>query len=593
VTAGDRRPAPHAAARSLVVALLVLACGTPIDPITTVAPPSTRPPSTATPSGVPFAKSAYPTGGDAPCGQAAPPDPSHAAYTGNLKRITARDAATVVFELCAPDAAFLAKIASPAFSINDSGWLRSHITTGATGSQAIVDQINGTGPYLLEGWDHGSEISLARNGASWADPARNERVIVRWGGDPSTQVAELQDGTVDGIAAVTPTDVTTVTDDVGLTLKTRPGLNVFYLGFTNTFAPFDNEKVRLAIAIGIDRQHIVDTHFPAGSLLASSYTPCVVPHGCTGTTWYDYDPTLAKETLTAAGFPDGFDTTIHYEVTPRPSLPDPIGVATELKDELLANLGIRATLVAEPADTYRAAVDAGKVDGIHLLGQTATIPDVTAFLGQRFGPGASAESGPQPTDIGKAIAAGAATADPAKRDAAYAKANGAIRTHVPLIPIASTGSAAAFRADVDGAGASPLGLERFAGMTPGDRRQLVWLTGNEPPGLYCADETDPVSSLVCAQVMDTLYAFEPTGAGALPSLARTCDPNGDLTVWTCTLRSGVRFGDGSALDASDVVLSFAVQWDAEHPLHRGRTGTFATFGSSFGGFLNPPAGIGG
>jgi hypothetical protein len=34
----------------------------------------------------------------------------------------------------------------------------------------------------------------------------------------------------------------------------------------------------------------------------------------------------------------------------------------------------------------------------------------------------------------------------------------------------------------------------------------------------------------------------------------------------------------------------AVQWDADHPLHLGQDGDFATFRSLFGGFLDPPPG---
>jgi ABC-type transport system substrate-binding protein len=126
-------------------------------------------------------------------------------------------------------------------------------------------------------------------------------------------------------------------------------------------------------------------------------------------------------------------------------------------------------------------------------------------------------------------------------------------------------------------------------MVPGDRRQLVWLTSSEPAGLYCADEADPVSDLVCAQLSESLYGYDPTGAATVPSLARRCDPDKDLTVWTCTLRKGVTFHDGSTLDAGDVVQSFAVQWDAEHKLHAGRTGRFDHMAAWFGGFLNPPS----
>ena len=76
---------------------------------------------------------------------------------------------------------------------------------------------------------------------------------------------------------------------------------------------------------------------------------------------------------------------------------------------------------------------------------------------------------------------------------------------------------------------------------------------------------------------------------SIPSLAERCSPDAGLTVWTCTLRSNVLFADGSRFDANDVVVSFAVQWDADHPLHRGHDGSFETFASWFGGFLDPPA----
>jgi len=83
-------------------------------------------------------------------------------------------------------------------------------------------------------------------------------------------------------------------------------------------------------------------------------------------------------------------------------------------------------------------------------------------------------------------------------------------------------------------------------------------------------------------------AFEVGGIGLEPSLAESCDANEDLTVWTCKLRPGVKFHDGSALDAKDVVVSFAVQWDVTHPLHVGRDGSFTYFSSLFGSFLNAP-----
>lgn len=74
----------------------------------------------------------------------------------------------------------------------------------------------------------------------------------------------------------------------------------------------------------------------------------------------------------------------------------------------------------------------------------------------------------------------------------------------------------------------------------------------------------------------------------MPSLATEWTVNDELTEWTFTLRDGVTFHDGATFDANDVVLSYAVQWDAAHPLHVGRDGSFTYFSALFGAFLNAP-----
>lgn len=571
-----------------MLTLLVAACGTTVRPSATPLPPASSAPATAVPSSAPFAPVAYPAKGDAPCAEKAAPDERHGAYRGELKRISAPEPDTVVFELCRADVAFLSKIAAPAFAINDRAWLASHIERGDATDQPIVTQANGTGPYRLERWDRGAEVSLARNDAYWGTPARNERLVVRWRDGAAQRLVELQGATVDGIDMLDAAAAASVESDVNLQPGTREGLNTFYIGFTPTFAPFADVRVRRAIALAIDRRPIVERFFPPGSTVATHYSPCTIPNGCAGPDWLEYDPLLAKELLTAAGFPNGFDTTIRYREAPRPYLPDPTGIATEVQAQLLANLGIRATLAVAPEDTFDADLEAGTLDGIHLAGQSVSYPDASGYLDPQFA-SSSKELGAPSSELAKALATGRSTANQGARLAAYAKANDAIRGDVPLIPVAHAGSAAAFRADVDGAATSPLGLERFASMESGDRRQLVWLTTAEPDGLYCADETDPVSSLVCAQLSDGLYAYENGVAVVTPALARSCNPSAELTVWTCHLRKGIRFHDGAPLEGDDVVASFAVQWDAEHPLHAGNDGHFARMGSWFGGFLNPPA----
>ena len=273
----------------VVSALVGQACGEPSKP-TASGPPSSSGPVTK-PTTSAFEATAYPPDGDAPCNQVG----SHrtrprAPMPAPSGRIRADRRRTVEFQLCAPDVAFRTRLAFPAFAINDTAWLQSHIDPGRGTDQAIVQQVNGTGPYRLESWNHGSEIILVRNDDYWGLAARTERVVVRWRNDPAGRLGELQSGSVDGIDDVGPGGADTIANDVSLQAVPRAGLNVFYIGFNNTYAPFDNPKVRQAIAMGIDRDRIVQAFYPPGSEVASHFSPCAIPYGCAGDAWYQFDP---------------------------------------------------------------------------------------------------------------------------------------------------------------------------------------------------------------------------------------------------------------------------------------------------------------
>jgi ABC-type transport system substrate-binding protein len=526
----------------------------------------------------------YPESGEAPCGEEG--------YTGNIKKITATAADTVEFQLCGSDVAFLSKIAFTSFAINDTAYLEAHVPDGS-----IVEEPNGTGPYKMDTWTRGTEIVMTANPDYWGDAALAETLIFKWNTEGGVRVTELVGGTVDGIDNVPPESFGTIEDNAALQLEPREGLNVLYLGFNNnpqtpgfdnSTNPMANEQVRQAIAQGIDRQQIVDQFYPPGSEVADYFTPCSIPNGCEGDPWYTFDAAAARQMLADAGYPNGFETKLSYRPAVRGYLPDPPAVATAIQAQLQANLGITVTLDQQDDTTYIDNANKGLLEGLHLLGWGADYPDVTNFLDFHFGAGASPQFGDKFPAITDALAEGAAGASDDARQPSYVAANDAIRTHVPMVPIVHGGSGVAYQADIEGAHSSPLGNENFSVTSPGADDQFVWMQNGEPGGLYCADETDGESLRVCEQMMEALYAYEIGGTAAIPALAEVCEPNDGLDVWTCTLQSDVKFHDGADLDANDVVLSYAVQWDAAHPLHKGRESSFTYFSGLFGGFLNPP-----
>ncbi len=539
------------------------------------------------PPEIAFVPQSYPPDAEAPCDQTEA-ETGLALYRGSLRWITSIDPATVVFELCDPDVTFLTKVAAPALSINDAAWLESRLATADDGgTPAITRELNGTGPFRLDRWSGGTELILSRFDGYRATLAAPSAIVFRWDADAGRRLEALGSGAVDGIDGVDAAGVNVIEGNTELAAQTREGLNTMYLGFNNKFAPFDRVQVRRAIALGLDREALLAAAFTSGTTVASHLTPCAVPNGCAGTTWWEQDILAAKDLLATVGFADGFTTTIQYGVEPRDYLPNPEALAIELQGQLRDNLGITATLEVMPFADLVAQADAGTLDGIHLLGARGRFPDARMFLDPRVGSGASAEFGDPFADIAGAVRDGARAATDEARRTAYTVANDAIRRRVPLVPLVHVGSVAAVRADVAGFVVSPTDTERFATLTPGDRAQFAWMDALEPEGLYCPDETSPAAMRVCAQVFEGLYRYAPGSATPEPALAEACVANDELDTWTCTLRENVRFHDGARLDANDVVTSYAVQWDATHPLHRGRTGAFRAFLDRFGGFLNP------
>ena len=502
------------------------------------------------------------------------------AYGGLLKSVEAVDDLTVKFELCTPDVAFPSKVAFTAFNIHPSEYLEA---TGGTGD--ILDNPIGTGPYMMDEWRRGDSITFKKFEEYWGEPAKTDTVVFRWSAEGAQRLLELQSGAVDGIDNPTPDDFAVIEGDDSLTLYPREGLNIFYLGVTDFHPPFDNETVRQAIAVGIDRQRIVDNFYPAGSVVASHFTPCAIPGGCEGAAWPDYDPEQAKALLAEAGYADGFDTTIAYRDVVRSYLPEPGVVAQDLQAQL-KELGINAEIEVMESGAFLDAADRGELTGFHMLGWGADYPDQTNFLDFHFGAGASDQFGGGHPDIHEILAEAASLTDQAERNQLYAQANELLIQHVPMVPIAHGGSGTAFKVGVEGAHASPLANEYFAVMELPGQETLVWMQNAEPISAYCADETDGETFRLCEQVSESLLAYEVAGTAVQPGLAESFEVNEDLTEWVFKLRPGVKFHDGSELDAADVVASYEAQWDAASPLHTGRDGNFTYFNAFFGSFKN-------
>ncbi len=502
-------------------------------------------------------------------------------YGGNISSIEAVDRLTVEFTLCTTDVAFPSKVAFSALNIHPSEYLES---TGGGGT--LIDNPIGTGPYKLNQWERGNQLVLERFDGYWGDPAVADTLVFRWSSEAAQRLVELQAGTVDGIDNPGRDDFAVIQGDSNLQLLEREGTNIFYVGLNRDKEPFDDELVRQAIGMAIDRQRIVDNFYPPGSTVADQFLPTSIFGYTDQPKWYDYDPQAARDLLAQADLADGFEVTLNYRDVVRSYLPSPGTVAQDIQAQL-AEIGVTVNIEVMESGAFLDASDAGELT-MYLLGWGADYPDATNFLDFHFGRGASAQFGAGFEDIWTLLDQGASNTDQDARLGIYEQVTELLKQHVPMVPIAHGGSGVAYRADVTNAQASPLGNEYFAVMDPGGRDTFVWMQNAEPIGLYCADETDGESLRACEQINESLLSYEIGGTAVEAALATAWEPNADGTVWTFTLRDGVTFHDGSEFDANDVVMSYDVQWDAANPLHVGRDGNFTYFSAFFNGFLNAP-----
>ncbi|MGD2177642.1 MAG: ABC transporter substrate-binding protein [Anaerolineae bacterium] len=96
---------------------------------------------------------------------------------------------------------------------------------------------------------------------------------------------------------------------------------------------------------------------------------------------------------------------------------------------------------------------------------------------------------------------------------------------------------------------------------------FIFGRGGDSVQLDPAIVTDGESFRVTGQCLEPLYQYEPGSTKAIPALATECTANEDSTVWTCSLREGVKFHDGTDFNADAVVFNFERWRFTDNPYH--------------------------
>ena len=176
----------------------------------------------------------------------------------------------------------------------------------------VATQPVGTGPFTLKEWSPGDHATFVRNEHYWDEgkPYLDgvELSIIT---DAQSRAINLVSGNVDIVDNVSTQDISMILENDNLSIKENvpPEYKNFSMNINR--APFDNQLVRQAIAHCVDREAVRDMVYDGEADIR--YLPIVstskfYPQDLEN--YYPYDLDKAKELLTQAGYPDGFEFTL-------------------------------------------------------------------------------------------------------------------------------------------------------------------------------------------------------------------------------------------------------------------------------------------
>ena len=223
----------------------------------------------------------------------------------------------------------------------------------------------GTGAFKFDSWTQGDKVELSRNDAYWGDAPALASATFKFISDPTAAFASVMAEDVDVFAGFpAPENLPQFEADPRFQVLVGSTEGETILSTNNKMPPFDNVKVREALAHAIDRQAIIDgAMFGLGTPIGTHFAPHNPAYvDLTGQS--NYDPAKAKALLAEAGFADGFETTLHL---PPPSYARRGG---EIIAAQLAQVGIKAEITNVEWAQWLETVFKGKDFGLTIVSHT-------------------------------------------------------------------------------------------------------------------------------------------------------------------------------------------------------------------------------
>lgn len=238
----------------------------------------------------------------------------------------------------------------------------------------------GTGPFEFVEWVPNDHVTVKANPNYWRGKPKVDEIIFKQIPESSVRTMMMQAGQIDIMMNVSPENIAVLDNDPNVDVYRLTALLVNYIGIPRMVTPFNDIRVRQALNYAVNKQELSQYLYQGLAVPMRSPMPPGMPGYKDLEPDYAYNPDKAKDLLTEAGFPNGFDCNMYTYANPRSYNPAGGKLATALQG-YWKKVGIDVHITQLEWGSYlRTTRDPDFTDGMDLRGWTADCGDPDNFL---------------------------------------------------------------------------------------------------------------------------------------------------------------------------------------------------------------------
>jgi oligopeptide transport system substrate-binding protein len=364
----------------------------------------------------------------------------------DISGVKAPDPHTLQITIDSPDATFLSKLASgPAYAVE-----RSNVEEG----EGWTEHPRGTGPFRLAKWVHNQQMVLSRNPDYFGGAPSLASINVWMGANATGELQQYEVGGLD-VAEVPTDDLERVTDrnnPMSKELQSVPDLSVTYLAFNLRQKPFEDPKIREALARVIDRQKIARVMFQSRVRQAYGFIPPNMAGYASSVQDEGLDVTKARQLIAESTYKD-------VKNLPKMRLYTSGDLVGPMLQDVFSNtLGIPLEVHEVEWSDYLEGLDRHEYP-MFTLSWNADYPDPEGIIGSLFrSDSPENQTGYRNADVDAALDAAARETNQQRRMATFAQVEQRIVSDYPAVPLYHSVSYTLVKPYVQGLTVTPMGI---------------------------------------------------------------------------------------------------------------------------------------